>query len=238
MNLTTLNECFNHLQRTHTADAAFAPLAAAAAGLGFRYCTYGLRRTMPLTRPDVHFIGNLPEEWQTRYTQLGYAGIDPILRRAADDPRPIVWNAFAETGDAIFWRDAASYGLRYGWSQAGYDRFGNLGILTLVRDTTPLDEDEIDALRAPCASLAQAAHGYLMPRFAGAPASAGGGDLTLREREVLTWTANGKTAYEIGRIFGIAERTVKFHLQNAMLKLNAMNKTHAATKAAMLGLLM
>jgi len=30
---------------------------------------------------------------------------------------------------------------------------------------------------------------------------------------------------------------VKFHLQNAVVKLDAMNKTHAATKAAMLGLL-
>lgn len=75
-----------------------------------------------------------------------------------------------------------------------------------------------------------------MPRLADPIAPAGGG-LTLREREMLAWTADGKTAYEIGKIFGIAERTVKFHLQNAVVKLDAMNKTHAATKAAMLGLL-
>ena len=69
------------------------------------------------------------------------------------------------------------------------------------------------------------------------PIAPTGSGLTLREREVLAWTADGKTAYEIGMIFGIAERTVKFHLQNAVVKLDAMNKTHAATKAAMLGLL-
>ncbi|WP_409364366.1 LuxR C-terminal-related transcriptional regulator [Burkholderia sp. Bp8991] len=33
------------------------------------------------------------------------------------------------------------------------------------------------------------------------------------------------------------ERTVKFHLVNAMRKLNSANKTEAAVKAAMLGLL-
>jgi len=61
--------------------------------------------------------------------------------------------------------------------------------------------------------------------------------LTSREREVLHWTAQGKGCWETGHIVGISERTVKFHLQNAVVKLDAMNKTHAATKAAMLGLL-
>ncbi|SMG00591.1 hypothetical protein BSIN_3723 [Burkholderia singularis] len=42
---------------------------------------------------------------------------------------------------------------------------------------------------------------------------------------------------EIGKIMFIDERTVKFHLVNTMRKLNASNKTEAAVKAAMLGLL-
>lgn len=35
----------------------------------------------------------------------------------------------------------------------------------------------------------------------------------------------------------VDDRTVKFHLVNAMRKLNAANKTEAAVKATMLGLL-
>jgi isopropylmalate/homocitrate/citramalate synthase/DNA-binding CsgD family transcriptional regulator len=215
---------------------AFPPIAAAAAALGFRYCVYGLRRTLPLAWPDMQIVGNHPREWEHRYVKFGYVTIDPIIKRVASQPRPVVWNAFDEPGDTAFWHDAACFGMRYGWSHGGYDRAGNLGVLTLVRDTTPLDADEISRLRAPCASLSHAAHAYLMPRLADPIAPVGTG-LTLREREVLAWTADGKTAYEIGMIFGIAERTVKFHLQNAVVKLDAMNKTHAATKAAMLGLL-
>ena len=47
MDLTILHDCFDALQRAPTAEAAFPPIAAAAAALGFRYCVYGLRRTLP-----------------------------------------------------------------------------------------------------------------------------------------------------------------------------------------------
>jgi LuxR family quorum sensing-dependent transcriptional regulator len=48
--------------------------------------------------------------------------------------------------------------------------------------------------------------------------------LTPREREVLSWTANGKSSWEIGEILGIAERTVNAHIQSAAAKLNAVNR--------------
>jgi len=62
-------------------------------------------------------------------------------------------------------------------------------------------------------------------------------ELTARERESLQWSAAGKTYVEIGKIMHVDERTVKFHLVNAMRKLNATNKTEAAVKATILGLL-
>jgi len=61
--------------------------------------------------------------------------------------------------------------------------------------------------------------------------------LSNREVAVLSWTADGKTSNEISCILNITERTVNFHIKNAMAKLNASNKTSAAIKAAMLGLL-
>ena len=55
--------------------------------------------------------------------------------------------------------------------------------------------------------------------------------LTAREREVLTWAAHGKTAWEIGKILAIAERTVNEHVQTATHKLGAVNRTHAVAIA-------
>jgi LuxR family transcriptional regulator, quorum-sensing system regulator BjaR1 len=56
-------------------------------------------------------------------------------------------------------------------------------------------------------------------------------ELTSREREVLTWAAQGKPAWEIGQILHIAKRTVDEHTQTAMRKLGTANRTHAVAVA-------
>ncbi len=61
--------------------------------------------------------------------------------------------------------------------------------------------------------------------------------LTAREREVLRWTAEGKTACEIGQILSISERTVNFHVNNILEKLGATNKVQAVVKAIGAGLI-
>lgn len=61
--------------------------------------------------------------------------------------------------------------------------------------------------------------------------------LSRREREILHWVAYGKTSYEISIIVGLSERTVNFHVANVVSKLNAANRTHAAVKAALMGLI-
>jgi DNA-binding NarL/FixJ family response regulator len=62
-------------------------------------------------------------------------------------------------------------------------------------------------------------------------------ELTERERDVLRWTAAGKTSSETGLILGISARTVNYHMTSILLKLNAVNKTQAVVKAVMLDLL-
>jgi DNA-binding CsgD family transcriptional regulator len=55
--------------------------------------------------------------------------------------------------------------------------------------------------------------------------------LTPREFEVLQWVAQGKTAWEIGKILRITKRTVDEHMQTAVRKLNAANRCHAVAIA-------
>ena len=55
--------------------------------------------------------------------------------------------------------------------------------------------------------------------------------LTDREKEILTWLMEGKSSWDIGQILSISERTVKFHVNNICIKLNAVNRTHAVAKA-------
>ena len=61
--------------------------------------------------------------------------------------------------------------------------------------------------------------------------------LSERELEVLKWTGAGKSSWEIGLILRISERTVNFHVCNAMKKLDAVNRGQALAVALSLGLL-
>ena len=65
----------------------------------------------------------------------------------------------------------------------------------------------------------------------GALSSKRKGELTNREREVLSLSALGKKSIEIGKTLDISERTVVTHLQNASLKLGAKNRTEAVLHA-------
>lgn len=58
-----------------------------------------------------------------------------------------------------------------------------------------------------------------------------GADLSARELECLRWVSLGKTAWETSVIMGRSRRTVEFHLLNAVRKLSASNKIHAAVIA-------
>ena len=62
--------------------------------------------------------------------------------------------------------------------------------------------------------------------------------LTARELDILTFSAAGKTSWEIGKIYGISDSTVKTHMRNIIGKLNAANKTHAVTIALRSGQIM
>ena len=62
--------------------------------------------------------------------------------------------------------------------------------------------------------------------------------LGAREKEVLAWIAEGKTAEETAIILGISRRTVEWHLSQVRQKVSAANVTHAialAVKAGVIG---
>ncbi|WP_157218484.1 helix-turn-helix transcriptional regulator [Flavisphingomonas formosensis] len=59
--------------------------------------------------------------------------------------------------------------------------------------------------------------------------------LSKREVECLRWAAVGKTDLEIGMIMSRSRATVRFHIHNAAMKLDAVNRSQTVFKAAQLG---
>ncbi|HEX3228893.1 MAG TPA: response regulator transcription factor [Pyrinomonadaceae bacterium] len=62
-------------------------------------------------------------------------------------------------------------------------------------------------------------------------------ELTSREMEVLELIVKGKTNKEIGAELGVAEGTVKIHINNILSKLGVNDRTQAATFALQRGII-
>jgi two-component system nitrate/nitrite response regulator NarL len=60
--------------------------------------------------------------------------------------------------------------------------------------------------------------------------------LSARELEILRGIAQGSSNKEIGRALGIAETTVKVHVQSVLRKLRVSTRVHAAVMATEIGL--
>jgi DNA-binding CsgD family transcriptional regulator len=70
-----------------------------------------------------------------------------------------------------------------------------------------------------------------------AQASSAEFDLSPREREVLQWAAEGKTAWETAQLLRVSESAVNLYASNAMHKLRAKTKTQAVAVAVRNGML-
>lgn len=228
---------FSRLHAIHCEHQLFQALTGAARDLGFDHCAYGLRLPLPLSNPKTEIFNNYPKVWQTRYKEQNYVAIDPSVQRGIRSLVPVVWSDELFVSACDFWEDANSFGLRFGWAQSCRDIDGVTGMLTLARSSEPLLDAELRDKELKMVWLAQVAHSEMSRLLTKKIMPETTIRLSSREVCILRWTADGKTSADISDILGISERTVNFHINNAILKLNAANKTAATVRAAMLGML-
>ena len=115
--------------------------------------------------------------------------------------------------------------------------FGQIGAVSynpLDRDITDLSEMFLaydDALGVYSRTFI-ATYAHVMGSVQALPP---GSRLSKREVECLRWAAIGKTDLEISMIMSRSRATVRFHIHNASVKLNAVNRSQTVFKAAQLG---
>jgi LuxR family transcriptional regulator len=215
----------------------FDQLAAITRQMGFEYCSFGVRAPLIGSAPQEYWWTTYPERWQSHYLGHNYLVIDPVIDATLRSPVPVIWNEELFTQQRGFWEDARAHGVRHGWTIAVHGRHGELGVISLARSADELTSDELADCEAKLVWLSHAANGVVENIIAQKNAPAVMPVLTQREREVLRWTAFGKTSDEIGMILGISSRTVNFHITMVLEKLEAVNKTQAVAKAVILDLL-
>ncbi len=171
------------------------------------------------------------------YQAQNYIEIDSTVRDGALSTNMIVWPDVDRIAPCPLWQDARDFGLSVGVAQSSWAARGAFGLLSIARHADRLTPAEINMLTLQTNWLANLSHSLMSRFMVPKLAPAAGVTLTAREREVLCWTAEGKTACEIGQILSISERTVNFHVNNILEKLGATNKVQAVVKAISAGLI-
>jgi DNA-binding CsgD family transcriptional regulator len=220
-----------------TEHELFNKLHAITSGLGFEFCSYGLRIPLPLGAPHYVLLSNYPSAWESKYVSENYFVQDPTVEHGLTRSIPLHWSAAQQHKQLAFWEEARHYQLNHGWCLSSQRGPNAIGLLSVSRSSEYISALELESVENKLIWLTQLAHESMTRFFSDKYLPEIDRPLTVREKETLRWTALGKTYFEISMILTIDIRTVKFHLVNAMRKLQASNKAEAAVKAALLGLL-
>lgn len=230
------HDSYQQLREAKDERQLFERIASVARQLGFEYCCYGIRVPLPVSNPSVAIFDTYPAGWMKHYQESNFIEVDSTVREGTTSSSLIVWPEATASAPGL-WTDAHEFGLRVGVARSSWAAHGVYGLLTMARSAELLTANEINALTLHASWFANLSHTlmseFLVPKLAPEARI----ELTPREREVLCWTGEGKTAHEIGQILNISERTVNFHVNNVLLKLNATNKVQAVVKAIALGLI-
>jgi DNA-binding CsgD family transcriptional regulator len=189
---------------------------------------------------DLIMVDNTPTNYAQTYGDAASGKRDPVLQHCRRQTVPIIWNqdTYVAQGVGDLWEQQAQFGYRTGIAMALHLPEGKHFLLGVDRDQPlPADPHELQRVVADLQLFAvhaqEAAMRLLLP-VAQQPERPA---LTPRELEALRWTMDGKTAWEVGAVLGISERTAVLHINNAMHKLQCVNKHQAVLKAMRLGLI-
>jgi DNA-binding CsgD family transcriptional regulator len=189
---------------------------------------------------DFISVDNTPLGFSSTFRDPMVARRDPVMQHCRRQSVPIIWDQQTYTGQGLgdMWEEQAQFGYSTGIAMALHLPEGKHFLLGVDRDQPlPSDLGELQRLVADLQLFAvhaqEAAVRLLLPE----PLQPDKPALTPRELEALYWTMEGKTAWEVGAILGISERTAVLHVNNAMHKLGCVNKHSAVLKALRLGLI-
>jgi DNA-binding CsgD family transcriptional regulator len=185
-------------------------------------------------------IDNTPDGYRQAFSDFDNGLRDPVMQHCKHHSVPIIWNqdTYTAVGQGDKWEVQARFGYRFGIALALHLPEGRHFQLGVDRDQPlAMGSGELTRLVADLQLFAvhaqDAALRVLLPASPESEVPA----LTPRELESLRWTMEGKTAWEVGNILGISERTAVLHVNNATHKLACVNKHQAVLKALRLGLI-
>lgn len=243
--MMTLEDFITRSNAASDGQEVFDLLCAALADLGYDRVVYTLMTDHPSLFRMAGFgvMSSYPQDWMAYYDQQHFAAIDPVPQRAFVSNEGFFWDDLPQLqnlskGQKRLLNMGAEAGLRDGvgipihgarGEVAGFGIASSTGLADGVHNRRRQDKNLLSILHgfATQFHLAYSRHKRPVHRPV----------LSAREKDVLSWVAEGKTDNEIAEILGISTATVRFHLRNVYAKLQANDRTLAVVKAVYLGLI-
>lgn len=180
-------------------------------------------------------ISNYPSAWTKHYMQSHYERFDPVIIQALGHPEPFEWglgsgSTTPSRPQQELFLEAAKFGIRCGFTVPIHDNRGPVAAVTFASDERrPQFARCINEHGRVLQLMAMYFHAHARRKLV-PDRAVEGVSLSPREFECLEWAAQGKSAWETGRILGISRRTAAFHLDNAKAKLGVHSICQAVAR--------
>jgi DNA-binding CsgD family transcriptional regulator len=226
--------CLDIVQ-ARTEDELRQHLVAAAADLGFGRVSATV--VLDHSRNCTEFLGihNAPPDYAPYYNDRKASISCPVSQHCKRFSTPIAWDQrdYVAHGVPDCWDHQAPFGYRTGISIATHMPFGRHFFFGFDSDrpmpTKPSTlEQVIKDVRMLMYHAQDVAFEILAPETRQAEK---GQALNAFELEALRWSIDGKSPGEVSELMNLAEPHVRFHLQNAILKLGCRTKHQAVLRA-------
>ena len=230
------SDCYARALSTIDGLTAVKDLGGLADTLSVAFSAYGVDHFIiaGLPNPAERFektvmLKHWSADWFDVYTSRQFVLDDPVVRMCRATTTPFEWSeapfdAEREPRALELMRTAHDFGLRRGFSIPVHSLNGLEACFSVSGVRPEFDGGARAALHLIALYAFERVRRLAMPRPRPNP-------LTVRETEVLTWAAAGKSHGDIAAILGVTERTVTAHMVNATDKLGASNRTHAVVRA-------
>jgi LuxR family transcriptional activator of conjugal transfer of Ti plasmids len=194
--------------------------------------------SLPSRRCDApKLISNYPVEWTDHYLRQKYERLDPVIVNALATSEPFEWGQefpgrHLSKRQCVLLDEGAQFGIRCGFTVPIHDPRGPIAAVTFAADERrPTFQRCIERHRYVLQLMAMYFHAHARRRLS-INRVIDGVALSPRELECLEWAAQGKSAWEIGRLLNISRRTAAFHLDNAKMKFGVRTICQAVAKLA------
>jgi LuxR family quorum sensing-dependent transcriptional regulator len=223
-------DVIERIERLATPAHVLKCISGALARFGFTSFLICERPNVKVSKPTF-LINGWPRDWNDHYIQHNYYRYDPIAAHSERTYNPYEWSEVSVDAEANpraneVLRAGREFRRNAGFVVPVYRPDRPPGSVTMCGERPELEQNAKRSIHF----ISLYAYGKAI-ELATNEVSDSSRPLTQGEREVLTWTAAGKSAWEISAILDIAEDTVNWRLKQAYTKLNAVNKVQAVVNA-------